>query len=33
MESQNPLLPLPEDIDNLGQQTNQPVLPILQVQG
>jgi hypothetical protein len=33
MESQNPLLPLPEHTENSEQQTHQPVLPRLQVQG
>jgi hypothetical protein len=33
MDSQNPLLPLPENTENLGQQTHQPTLPRLQVQG
>jgi hypothetical protein len=33
MESQNPLLPLPENTENSGQQTHQPTLPRLQVQG
>jgi hypothetical protein len=33
MDSQNPLLPLPENIKNSGHQTHQPVLPRLQVQG
>jgi hypothetical protein len=33
MDSQNPLLPLPENTENSGQQTHQPALPRLQVQG
>ena len=33
MDSQNPLLPLPEDTNNLEHKTHQPALPRLQVQG
>jgi len=33
MDSQDPLLSHPEEIENLGQKTHQPTLPRLQVQG